>query len=636
MDDRRFEALVSRLEVTAREHPQRYLATALAVVVLGFAVLAFAILFALVPVALLAAIVLLVVVTGGKALILLLKLGKLMVLLALPAWVMIKSSVQMLFSRFPRPQGRALTESEAPELFARIDELRRRMQGPRIDHVLLTDDLNAAIVQHPRFGLFGWEENYLILGLPLLQTMSEAEALSVVAHEYGHLSGHHSRLGGFIYRFRSAWGRMQSLSEKWKDWGSRLIARLFRWYALYFNAYTFVLARQNEYVADRISAEVAGARNAANALMRVDIASQFENEVFWPSINRMVAEHPQPLGDRSSFWIKSIGERLDEPARLRYLEIARHRRTDHLDTHPALADRLQALGVAVDEAAAHELVPPSRSAAEIWLGVALPSIRAGFDQEWQKGAAERWQKRHQYLSECRENLTKLQSQETLTPDERWQYIHLTKELVPDSDLIPLLNDLLQQAPDHVSALFQRGLLLLKQGDESGIPDLERVMEKDAEATLPACEAAWRFYLERSPERAGQYRDHWLARSDYEDKVRTEFQTLPADATLAAHGLDAETEDRIRKIVQAHGKYVRRAYLMRRILKADNALHDYVLAFDTKYFTFGNKGPEVANLLAKQEFPFHAFIVHLGSKRYKRYRKKIRQLKIAPIIGRQAL
>lgn len=631
MDDRRFESLVTRLEAAAQENPQRYLGWVLAVMLLGFAVLAVAILFALLPVALFAGLVLLAAGTGGALLLVLLKLGKLLLLLIVPAWMMIKSSFQMLFSRFPRPQGRRLGEQEAPALFARIRELRRRMNGPRIHHVLLTDELNAAIVQHPRFGLFGWEENYLILGFPLLQTMSEEEALSVVAHEYGHLSGHHSRLGGFVYRFRSAWGRMQALSEQWTDWGSRLIARLFRWYAPYFNAYTFVLARQNEYVADRISAEVAGAQNAANALLRVNLAAQFEHEVFWPSIDKLVAGTPHPVPDRSRLWLKSVHEQMDEAARLRFLDAARKRKTDHFDTHPAMKDRLQAIGVEADEAAARELLPPERSAADAWLGSSLPAIQAELDQRWQTDAAERWQQRHQYLSDCAGELARLKEQETLSADERWDVIRFSEELYPDFEPRPLLDELLQLAPDHASALYRRGMLLLAQDDEAGIADLENLMKKDADATLAACEAAWRFYVDRNPELAESYRDRWIARSEYENRVNAEFRTLPANATLAAHDLDAETENRVRETVQAHGKYIRRAYLVRRVLDADEKLHDYVLAFETKYWTLGDKSGKVVESLSKQEYPVRLFIVPLGS--YKRFRKSIKLLGIKPIVGR---
>ncbi|MDO8991239.1 MAG: M48 family metallopeptidase [Sideroxyarcus sp.] len=630
MKDHHFESLVTRLESSARENPQRFLLWAMAVSMLGFAVLGVAILFALVPIALLGGLILVVIATGGKALILLLKLGKLVVLLLIPAWVMIKSSLQMLFTRFPRPQGRPLTEQEAPALFARIHELRQMMKGPRIHHVLLTDELNAAIVQHPRFGLLGWEVNYLILGFPLLQTLSEEEALSVVAHEYGHLSGHHSRFGGFIYRFRSAWGRMQAISEQWTDWGSRLIARLFRWYAPYFNAYTFVLARQNEYIADRISAEVAGSDNAANALLRVNLAAQFEHEVFWPSINKQVAKLPQPLADRSELWQKSLHKLMDEESRVRYLGIANKRCTDHLDTHPALSDRLRAIGIEADEASVRNLLPPKHSAAEMWLGSALHGIQTEFDQKWQRDAAERWQERHKYLAECNEQLTHLHAMEKLSDDEYWEVIRLSTELDPDFDQLPLLNELLQLVPNHASALYRRGTLLLEKEDASGIADLENLILKDSSATLAACEAAWRFYLERDPALAEKYRERWIARSEYENGVNTEFRTLPGDATLALHDLDAATEEAIRKIVLMHGKYIRRAYLVRRVLKCDDTLHDYVLAFETKFMTLGDKSKKVIETLVKQEFPVRAFVVHLGSQPYKRFRKQIKLMKVEPL------
>lgn len=630
MNNGRFDSLISRLEQTAAEDPRGYVARVLFVALLGFGVLGVAMMFALVPVAAAAGLVVLTIATGGKALLFILKLGKLLIILAIPGWVMIKSSVQMLLTRFPRPEGRTLTPSEAPELFVRIDELRARMNGPRIHHVLIDDRLNAGIVQHPRFGIFGWEENYLILGLPLLQTLNEEEALSVVAHEYGHLAGNHSRLGGFIYRFRAAWGRMQHISEEWKDWGSRLIARLFQWYAPYFNAYTFVLARQAEYVADRTAAEVVGAHHAANALMRTELAAHFENEVFWPAIDRMVAAQPQPLSDRSRFWAESMTGALDEPTRQRYLEIACDKRTDHLDTHPALTDRLKALGIAADEAAARALAPNTKSAAQVWLANTLPVIAGEFDRAWKEGASERWEAEHRHLDEVRKRRAELAAVETPSMDERWEYISLTREISPEDDVMPRLEALLELSPEHASARYLRGALLLDRGDDAGIADLEHVMEQDPDAILPACERAWNFYCERDPERAEHFRQRWIERSDHEDRVREEFRSLPGNATIAVHGLDAKDADKIRNIVEESSQYIRCAYLVRRVLKADPTLHDYVLAIETSRFTLGDKGPVVIKRLAAQEFPVKTFIVHLGTDTYKGFRKDIKRLGIEPI------
>ena len=527
MDNEKYGALVSRLERSATERPARYRLLVVLVALFGFGILGVALGIVFMTILALIALVWLVVAKGGAALLILAKLGKAAILLALPAWAMIKSSLTLFFSRFPPPQGRELTRPEAPRLFEQIHELRRRMNGPEIHKVLLTDDINAAIVQHPRLGLFGWEVNYLILGLPLLQALGEREALAVVAHEYGHLSGYHGRMGGFIYRLRSSWGRLQELSGQWTDWGSRLIARLFRWYAPYFNAYTFVLARQNEYEADRSSAEIAGRQDAANALMRTNIAAQFAETKFWPSVNRRAGLEPEPLGSRSSFWQESLKTGLDPQQRSEYLEIARRRETDHFDTHPALKDRLAAIGATLDEAAAQRLEPVAVTAATAWLEPHLDELVAEFDATWRESIATQWRERHTYLRQREARLAELESLETPTPDELWERIGALDELHPERDLMAPIGALLEIAPMHLAARFRRGTLMLERGDETGIADLEHVMAEDRDAILPGCEAAWRFYQSRNADKARDYAQRGQQRANHLAAVRTECRLLLA-------------------------------------------------------------------------------------------------------------
>lgn len=633
MQNRNFEQLILRLEKSAKENPGKYLLSVLGIALLGFAILGLAIGLALLSVGLLVGLVALVVFSGGKALILVAKLGKLVFLLAIPAWTMVRSTFTLLFSRFPKPEGRQLLPQEAPVLFERLNAMRAMIKGPRVHKVLLRDELNASIVQHPRFGLFGWEENYLILGLPLLQTLSEEETIAVVAHEYGHLSGHHSRFGGFIYRFRLAWGRLQTLSESWNDWGSRMIAKLIKWYAPYFNAYTFVLARQNEYIADQTSVEIAGRQHAANALMRIDIAARFENEKFWPSINRRVANEAEPCLNRSTLWEQSLAA-VDIDLRTRLLDEAGKLETNHLDTHPALADRLAAIGVGMDSMIASKLEVPLKSAASAWLGGNLESIKLAFDTDWQENVAENWRSRHAYLQERQQRLAILTVQQALAIEEQWEHIGILDELKPDEDLLPLLNSLLAQNPEHASALFRRGSLLLERGDEGGVADLEAVMQLDASAILSGCEVAWRFYKPRDAEKTEQYAQRWQERSDYLNMINEELSSMPANANLAPADLDEKATAAIQKILQENRYYIRRAYLMRRILKSDSSVHDYVLAFEirrsTFFLTFGDKSKQVIEQLVQHEFPVKMYIVHLGSSPYTRFKKSIKKMKLPPL------
>lgn len=630
MDQHQFDTLIAKLEQESLQDPRAYILKVLLVSALGFVVLGIALLFALLPLAALIGLGILVVATGGKALIFVFKFGKLLILLLIPTWIMLKSSFQMLFSRFPKPEGRELTAAEAPVLFKQIEELKRSTHGPVIHRVLLTQELNAAIVQHPRFGLLGWEENYLILGLPLLQVLSEPEALAVVAHEYGHLSGHHSRMGGFIYRLRSTWGRLQEMSEQWQDWGSRLITKLFSKYAPYFNAYTFVYARRNEYIADSVSVELVGVRETANALMRTQIAAQFESEIFWPEIDKFVSAQAQPISNRSQRWGESIATKLDEDLRIRYLEVASRFKTDNFDTHPSLVDRLRAMGVVPDITQAQQLSVITESAAEVWLANQYQSISQEFDVQWQTNVEGQWQQRHQYLCDRQKEFADLSTKDNLTMDERWQLLILSEELTSDIDISEQIKAFVADFPNHLQARYRQGIYLLDKGDEQGIIEIEYVMSQEADAILSGCEAAINFYKDKQPEKVEEYRRRWISRNEYLHSVNNEFAHLPPDAILVEHDLDEEMVNRLRALVTGNTDHINKIYLLRRILKADPKLHDYVFAFEISGWTLGDKSADILKRMSLIEMPVPAFFVNLKSSTYKKFNARIKKLGVAPL------
>jgi Zn-dependent protease with chaperone function len=104
--------------------------------------------------------------------------------------------LRSLWITIPEPDGASLTREQAPALFDLVSEVRTMLDGPTIHQVLISDEYNAGIVQIPQFGMFGWQRNYLVVGLPLLRALNPAEFRSVLAHEVGHLSGKHGRFRG--------------------------------------------------------------------------------------------------------------------------------------------------------------------------------------------------------------------------------------------------------------------------------------------------------------------------------------------------------------------------------------------------------------------------------------------------------
>ncbi|GHT96621.1 hypothetical protein FACS1894116_14040 [Betaproteobacteria bacterium] len=286
---------------------------------------------------------------------------------------------RMFFMRLPPPEGRYIEKAEAPVLFGVLDKLRKRLNGPPIHRVLVNTDFNASISQRPRWGLFGGHTNYLTLGLPFMLGMTSEEMLAIVAHEYGHVCGNHGKTSAWVYRQRLTFGALydQVVESAEDNLINRGIAWLLQGFMPYYNAYTFVLSREDEYEADRTATEMVGGEVNAQGLIRGELLGRWIQEEFWPKLYQQADSRDKPAfmpfgSMRSAFkaaypeW--ATGERLAAAWRVR---------SDLHDTHPALRERVDAIG-------AKEALPRcvDKTAADVLLGATAKLLMNEFDRHW--------------------------------------------------------------------------------------------------------------------------------------------------------------------------------------------------------------------------------------------------------------
>ncbi len=546
-------ALVRRLEQEAAADPARYRRKLGALAFLGYGYIA-------------AALLLLI---GGAAAIVWLAtaVSHALVLLGKVGWAflaLIYVVLRAMWVRLEPPQGRPLTSKECPELFRHIEVLRVTGRAPAVDHVLLTGDFNAAIVQHPRFGIFGGARNYLMIGLPLLQSLSPQEFQAVVAHEFGHLCGAHGRFGAWIYRLRTGWARLLDALQTHNHWGAALFTRFFNWYAPLFSAYSFVQARQQEYEADRMSVAAVGREATASALLRVNTQGEFLAEAFWPAIFKRADADPAPT--MSPFAILGPSMKLRDPllAPDRSLAKALAQKTDYGDTHPCLADRLKAIGV-------EPHVPETivLSAAEVLLGATVESLRQELDERWRSSVKQWWGKRHQYASESRVRLAALERKaesEPLVEDEQWDRARLTEEFGSSDVAMLLYEKILGHNPQHVGALWRRGQVLLARDDPQGIEQLSAAARIDPKLEQQACAAVVGFHRRHGREvEAKEYERRYWELSEQGVLARRERAVIRSNDRMFAHGLHASA---IASCAQslAHVPGLKRALLVRKAVK----------------------------------------------------------------------
>lgn len=606
MEMAQFERMVARLETSSQQRPWLYIAQVIGLVLLGFVILlAMTGLAGLVLLAAVGGLIWVLAVGPGAVWLLVAKLGKLLIFALIPLWMLLQNSFKALLIRLPAPQGRALSRQEAPALFQALDDMRQRMKGPRFHHVLLVDDVNAAVVQRPAFGLMGFPRNYLLLGLPLLEAMTPDEALAVVAHEYGHLSGAHGRFGAFIYRLRLTWSTVQAHVDAWQGRMGKLPSRLVGWYAPYFNAYTYVLARQQEYQADAAAAELVGLPAAQSALKRSNVAMACHS-AFMDKTIETVRLQAQPPGDLAVRWAQEAAA--EQAASPRWLSDALDRQPNPLDTHPTLRQRLRALGVP-DEDLSHSpdtLTGPS--AAQVWLGEQLPQLREAQQAAWRDAVNEGWTQQHQSWVERRKALAELLALEERNSDQALEVLRLQLNLEPEADHREGLAAFNAAHPDHALGQFLEGVARLDREDDSGLANLERAIALDADATKGASEKAWRYLLSRDAAAAEAWAQRWRDRDAWEQERARQVDTLSDQEVLLAPTLSAEARAQAATLMSRHTHGVKRAWLARRQIAADPNFETYVIVLElTAWASFRSKGPEIVQALAKEEWPF---VTHL--------------------------
>lgn len=485
-------------------------------------------------------------VSTGLFLMLLLKKKLLLVLLPV-IWTLIKA----LWVRFEAPSGYVLTARAVPKLYAELETLRRQLKTPKIHQVILTPEMNASISQTPRLGIFGWQKNTLTLGLELLLVLSPEQARAVIAHELGHLSGNHSRFKGWIYRARISWFKIMEAFQRESSWGAAMMRRFFDWYAPRFAAYSFALARTNEYEADAISAALTTPKAAGEALVYTHVTGPYVDSHYWETFFRQADTMPEPAHG-PWYGLHDFLHR-DRPAASQLEQMLLNeleQETTYADTHPALKDRMAAL-----EVTPMLPLPVRDTAAAAWLGDQYDTIIEAFDREWLDHFSERWQERYSYVQAQTETLAALNEQDEaqLGDDELWQKAMLTEEFSGEEAAFPVFRAYQQRYPDDADAAFVLGRMLYHRDDAALLDELEIALARPRYVT-DACEYAYYFLLRhgREEEAVG-----WKARAEEQLRIDAESEQErselnPKDAMIKST-LDEEARQQILAVLRAHPK-----------------------------------------------------------------------------------
>lgn len=563
MDHSRYAALIERLEKLQQANPRAYKLRLVGLVVLGYGYLLSVL---AVVIALLGASVLSLFFLKFAAIKVIAVLGTIALVLLRALWVYV-----------PRPFGYIVDKRTAPELIARVERLRQELKAPRFHRVLITDDFNAGVRQVPLLGLFGWHQNYLLIGLPLLKCLTPEQLDAVLAHEFGHLAGGHARFGNWLYRARASWQQLLQEIDSNGGAGAFVFKRFFHWYVPYFQASAFPLARANEYEADATAARLTSPQQMAQALTGVELAGTLLNQRFWPELHRHADEVAQPNFLPFSEMGRGLAADLTGNDGERWLQECLSQQTGLEDTHPALSDRLKALGQPA------LVAPPAEGdSADRLLGNERERIIATYDRRWQDQIIYSWSRRHAAAQEERAQLDELDRQageRELQAGERVQRALLRAGIGRDRAAGKAeLQAAAADHPDHAEANFYYGQILIEDGDEAGVTPLLRALELDQRCGDAVGQLLYGFHMQRGePDKAQAWLQRLRESAQQARAAEAERASYYAHDPLQAHGLADEVVATVTATARETG--VHHAWLARRVLKL-SAPAQYVIGIRT--------------------------------------------------------
>ena len=556
-----FLALVHRNEQRAQQNPRRYRNQVVLLALLGYGYLGVVVALLLGALGLAVASVVYLKAVAFK----------LIVPLAGLLWIVLRS----LWVPVAPPKGRRITRSDAPALFERLEGLRQRVGAAPLHQVQVTGDFNAGVTQVPRLGVFGWHRNYLLLGLPLMKALTVEQFDAVLAHEFAHLARGHARLANWVYRSRESWTRlMTALGQRGR--GNWLFARFFQWYAPFFGASSFPLARANEYEADQVAARLTSPACQAEALSGVQVMERHLDREFWPSLLAQAATVPIPPAVAYSAMglpaaVAKNGESMEQ-----WLQEALDEVTSVDDTHPSYADRLKAIGQEPRLA-----LPSAGEGADRLLEPARGAIVEELDLQWRTLVWPQWEAHYTDCSERRARLAELDRraglESELPLDDAYTRAVLTASVGAGAEAaFEQFRCLFERAPGEPWVRFQWGTLLLQRDDEAGVALVEGVLEASDELFVSACETlrddCWR---KGHPQQAYEWQLRLNQGREAAEASQKERERLLSTDRFQPHGLEAAEIEALR--VQLHRiPGLRKAYFARRDLRYPTKQPAFVL------------------------------------------------------------
>ena len=280
--------------------------------------------------------------------------------------------------KFSLPTGLDVTQEKFPHLYKLIEELRNEFGKPKIDRIILRDKYEIRVIKTPHTHIPFLNTRTLIIGLPVLQTMSPLYFRALLARRIGQLSTQHTPVTTRLYFLSDTWVQFNSSCKHSKSRIAKVLSYFFQLYSPLYQTLLMPLLQNEELEADSYGMDVINDRDMVECLVYEEVVTQFLQNKFWPKIYHLAKRTKTPEFLPYSQITKVIKAGITDTEISEIIQAALKVEINYPAPLPSLTARLNHLGHS-------KPLPPkrlSKTAGEYYLGSNLGKIIQLFDKRW--------------------------------------------------------------------------------------------------------------------------------------------------------------------------------------------------------------------------------------------------------------
>jgi hypothetical protein len=186
-----------------------------------------------------------------------------------------------------QPRGIPLRREHAPQLFKLVQATARQYHHPAIHRVLLSDDYQLQLRHIPVCGFPCRFSPTLVIGLPLLQTLSPSHFRCELTRRIAQHSRRRLQPGYHVLRTQQLWQGYTEVLTTQPRFGDQLLRWFLGLYSPLFDLLSLPVRRRDELTADSKALEYVNDKDVFEAVKAGAISALFLTRHYWPRVRRL-------------------------------------------------------------------------------------------------------------------------------------------------------------------------------------------------------------------------------------------------------------------------------------------------------------------------------------------------------------